>query len=1185
MGGEVEMKRNTRRFLHARGMSISSLAIGLMGGAGVSVFNSLAPAATVAPAVTPTTGGVGTVYTVSNGTWTNAPTFTYRWYNASGFIAGQITNTYTTVAGDRGGSIYAIVTATSGAFIGVASSNYVAIPPVVASAPVNTSLPSIAGTAQAGQTLIGADGTYSGAPTPTLSRQWNRGGAAISGATGTSYLLSAGDVGSTITFVVTATNLAGSVSATSAPTAAVIAAGSAVALAANPAATPPALTLDIPVLIAGTTGYVQTSDAYHFAECRHPGGAGSPLLQIMSNGTGFNGLTLHIQTDTLCSVGYNAQYTIFPGTINFATASVSAGCTFRIRRQRTTGDIVVTQDGVERYRISSASVTTNASDLIGNTQARIALESGTTQSTGVKIGPDYDATIPLVIQSTIYNVDTRNFDVVIAYYTSLVPTYEISRNGGAYQDIPAYVTTGAGNATLRLPAADIGMNGRATYTLRQKNLTTSSATGAYTIPEPMILGINVGPDALSDLGLTVRWLNPADYNGGIGRLGDYASSPNIIASVDGSGTSVKRDTFGKIYATNGAGLTTYRAMNDSTLCSPGNWNFAFAAGVVISNNLDMTGGGIVTGFAYNSVTGIGSYTVPVGQPAKFNLIISAASIPVGGTGLSLLKQGAVAGFDANAVALIPTIAKEIRYLDAAAVNNANYSNRTPLLMASRTYANRLRVGEWDVETQVAFANACGCGMVYQTKHIDDDTLVSGAADYIAANLVGQARFSLSNEIWNFIFGQWYDVKLMGIRLGMALGSATPGTLVAEPNTFDGTQMTLSNAQAPTWIRGDWSGSVFTENDYGGVYAKLLIAMPAGSQILLNGAGLQVYNTATAQAIGCIFNIQTGVAVSGSTGNFTIKYVSVDTTAAGLRWFSYRMKQIITIVNARFALAGKPNPKYVLESFANGGISYIQPALDWDNLYLLMAGSHVSPGWYYGNGGGGGADLGMFTDMLYAEWTATTGKNALYDTATNPTLAARITAAQTAYFSASGKTVAAVGSAAKTYRDGLITYNLGKSGGLANDIRMGEYEFNWHTIFVNWPDQVASVYVATNTYVMGNIVRQVGSGLFKAVQAVPVSTPPPNATYWVSMASEADYAAGSPSQQLFSSIVLDSRHGADISTHITNLRNVHGGPSYFYVIMSANITESNYFGLTQSYTDTTAANYRYSAVKAARTLIG
>ncbi|MQW43490.1 hypothetical protein CN217_20970 [Sinorhizobium meliloti] len=89
-------------------------------------------------------------------------------------------------------------------------------------APSNSVLPAISGTAQVGQTLTSTTGTWSGSP--TFTRQWNADGAAIVGATAATYVPLVGDVGKVITVTVTATNDSGSVSATSAPTAAVIAA-------------------------------------------------------------------------------------------------------------------------------------------------------------------------------------------------------------------------------------------------------------------------------------------------------------------------------------------------------------------------------------------------------------------------------------------------------------------------------------------------------------------------------------------------------------------------------------------------------------------------------------------------------------------------------------------------------------------------------------------------------------------------------------------------------------------------------------------------------------------------------------------------------------------------------------------------------------------------------------------------
>ena len=90
--------------------------------------------------------------------------------------------------------------------------------------PENTVLPRITGTARVGETLTGDDGEWSGTPAPTLTRQWFADGSKIEGATGGTYVPVAGDIGKKITITVTATNPAGTASATSDPTAAVVAA-------------------------------------------------------------------------------------------------------------------------------------------------------------------------------------------------------------------------------------------------------------------------------------------------------------------------------------------------------------------------------------------------------------------------------------------------------------------------------------------------------------------------------------------------------------------------------------------------------------------------------------------------------------------------------------------------------------------------------------------------------------------------------------------------------------------------------------------------------------------------------------------------------------------------------------------------------------------------------------------------
>ena len=73
-------------------------------------------------------------------------------------------------------------------------------------APVNTVAPVVSGTATVGQTLSTTNGTWTGAPAPTFTYQWQRTGVDISGATSSTYVLVAADYANTIRCVVKATN-------------------------------------------------------------------------------------------------------------------------------------------------------------------------------------------------------------------------------------------------------------------------------------------------------------------------------------------------------------------------------------------------------------------------------------------------------------------------------------------------------------------------------------------------------------------------------------------------------------------------------------------------------------------------------------------------------------------------------------------------------------------------------------------------------------------------------------------------------------------------------------------------------------------------------------------------------------------------------------------------------------------
>jgi Polysaccharide lyase len=129
-------------------------------------------------------------------------------------------------------------------------------PPGQQGSPSNTSAPSISGTAAIGSTLQASSGSWSGHGI-SYSFQWQRCSstsscAAITSATGSSYLVGSGDAGDSLRVSVTATNKSGSATATSAPTAVV---------PSPPGSPPPGYTNTALPTVSGTTQVGQTLTA------------------------------------------------------------------------------------------------------------------------------------------------------------------------------------------------------------------------------------------------------------------------------------------------------------------------------------------------------------------------------------------------------------------------------------------------------------------------------------------------------------------------------------------------------------------------------------------------------------------------------------------------------------------------------------------------------------------------------------------------------------------------------------------------------------------------------------------------------------------------------------------------------------------------------------------------------------
>lgn len=161
----------------------------------------------------------GETLSVSDGTWSNTPdAYSYQWNRDGVAIAGATEDEYELVLADAGKVITCTVKATN---LGVSAVAVSAPTEAVLGDPTFSVQPTITGTAQEDETLTGVPGTHTGT---SATYRWLADDVAIGGETTLELVLATGQVGAVITFEVTAINDAGSTVATSAATAAVIAA-------------------------------------------------------------------------------------------------------------------------------------------------------------------------------------------------------------------------------------------------------------------------------------------------------------------------------------------------------------------------------------------------------------------------------------------------------------------------------------------------------------------------------------------------------------------------------------------------------------------------------------------------------------------------------------------------------------------------------------------------------------------------------------------------------------------------------------------------------------------------------------------------------------------------------------------------------------------------------------------------
>lgn len=199
----------------------------------------------------PADGIAGPVtYGVMDRLLANAAQLTYAWFACTAAIPSPVatmpgsctvlspavtSTTFTPTSAHVGKFITVKVT---GSKSGVNSTIFTAAPTAVGTAPANSSAATITGTARVGSTLTATPGTWTGTPSPTVSLTWVRcaaaqsassttlatGCATISGATGSTYVLTSTDLGKFISVSETATNAVGTATLISPSTAVVVAA-------------------------------------------------------------------------------------------------------------------------------------------------------------------------------------------------------------------------------------------------------------------------------------------------------------------------------------------------------------------------------------------------------------------------------------------------------------------------------------------------------------------------------------------------------------------------------------------------------------------------------------------------------------------------------------------------------------------------------------------------------------------------------------------------------------------------------------------------------------------------------------------------------------------------------------------------------------------------------------------------
>ncbi len=476
------------------GLTITVAVTGSKAGYATATTTSVATAVVAAAVFTSTpmpgpagTPKVGRVIGLAPFTWEpGVVTFTYQWKRNGVPIVGATGSTYSTTMLDRDKDLTVTITGTK---VGYATKSVTTPPRGITSYPLSGPLPTIVGTPRIGSTLsIGAastDWTYGA----TLTYQWKRNGAAIAGATASTYTVSIADYTNNISVTVT-----GSLSGFS-PVSKSSQATAAVQLGTFTTVAP---------TISGTARVASTLTAV-------PGdwepSAGTFSYAWKRSGTGIPGATGSTYKLTATDVGKTITVTVTAKADGYLNASRTSAATATIAAgliSGTTPVVTGTAKVGSVLTVTKGAWSPSAAAISYQWKRNGVAISGATATTYTLTKTDAGSTITATVRAsltgytTTYKTSAATAIVTGGVLTSAIPTIAGTTKVGATLAAvsgtwsPAPVTlkyqwkrngvaiSGATTSTYKLVTADSGKLISVTVTGSKTGYTTKSSTSAST---------------------------------------------------------------------------------------------------------------------------------------------------------------------------------------------------------------------------------------------------------------------------------------------------------------------------------------------------------------------------------------------------------------------------------------------------------------------------------------------------------------------------------------------------------------------------------------------------------------------------------------------------------------------------------------------------------------------------------